>query len=147
LSFALTQFYWSNFQENSLVDIIAALVSLLVMVAFLKVWRPAVVMGHDPNAPGSMQEIRHHSVFAVLRAWSPFLLASVLIFAATQPTVVSALNVPALKQPMPWVHQAVRRVPPVVTTPTPEDAFMDLNLLTLPGTAVFAGGIISALWL
>src|SRR5262249_23994825 len=111
LSFALTQFYWSNFQENSLVDIIAALVSLLVMVAFLKVWRPAVVMGNDPNAPGSMQEIRHHSVFAVLRAWSPFLLASVLIFAATQPTVVSALNVPALKQPMPWVHQAVRRVP------------------------------------
>ncbi len=35
LSFALAQFYWSNYQESGLVDVIAALVSLLAMVAFL----------------------------------------------------------------------------------------------------------------
>ena len=40
LSFAFTQFYWSNYQESGLVDIIAALFSLLTMVAFLKMWRP-----------------------------------------------------------------------------------------------------------
>ena len=39
-SFAAMQFYWSNFQDAGLVDIVAALFSLLVMVAFLKVWKP-----------------------------------------------------------------------------------------------------------
>ena len=49
LSFALTQFYWSNYQESGLVDVVAALVSLLAMVAFLKVWHPATVLAHDPD--------------------------------------------------------------------------------------------------
>ena len=45
LSFALMQFYWSNYQESGLVDIVAALVSLLAMVAFLKIWRPKTILG------------------------------------------------------------------------------------------------------
>ena len=44
LSFAGMQFYWSNYQESGLVDIIAALFSLLAMVAFLKVWQPKTVL-------------------------------------------------------------------------------------------------------
>lgn len=147
LSFALAQFYWSNYQEAGLVDIVAALVSLLTMVAFLKVWRPRTILGHDPNASGAMRDMRHHSIYSVLRGWSPFLLASVLIFLAAQPAVVDALNVPALKQPMPGLHRAVKRVPPVVPAPTPEDAIVDLNVLTLPGTAVLAGGVLAAIWL
>ena len=35
-SFAAMQFYWSNFQDPGLVDIVAAMFSLLVMVAFLE---------------------------------------------------------------------------------------------------------------
>ena len=41
LSFAGMQFYWSNFQDVGLVDVVAAVFSLLVMVAFLKFWKPA----------------------------------------------------------------------------------------------------------
>src|SRR4030095_7084881 len=44
LSFAAMQFYWSNFMANALVDIVSALFSLLMMVAFLKFWRPANVL-------------------------------------------------------------------------------------------------------
>ena len=36
------------------------------------------------------------------------------------------------------LHGAVVRVPPVVREPTPEEAIADLNVLSLPGTAVFA---------
>jgi lactate permease len=35
----------------------------------------------------------------------------------------------------------------VVPVPTPEDAPVDLNILTLPGTAVFLGGALAAFWL
>src|SRR4029453_11692139 len=43
-SFAAMQFYWANFQENGLVDIVAAIFSLLMMVAFLKVWQPRTLL-------------------------------------------------------------------------------------------------------
>ena len=75
------------------------------------------------------------------------MLASVFIFVAAQPAVARQLSFPGLKVPMPALHQVVLRVPPVVAAPTPEDAIADLNLLSLPGTAVFAGGALAALWL
>ena len=56
LSFASAQFYWSNYQETGLVDVVAALVSLLAMVAFLKVWRPTVILGHDRARDGPPPE-------------------------------------------------------------------------------------------
>ena len=66
LSFALAQFYWSNYQESGLVDVIAALVSLLAMVAFLKIWRPATILGHDQVAAAGRQ--RPDSSFGRRRA-------------------------------------------------------------------------------
>ena len=85
LSFALTQFYWSNYQDSGLVDIIAALVSLLTMVAFLKVWRPKARRGFPAAERNARREFalggacrRQHSAAAVLKGWSPFLLVSVL---------------------------------------------------------------------
>ncbi|MGE3821514.1 MAG: L-lactate permease [Isosphaeraceae bacterium] len=144
LTFALAQFYWANYQETGLVDIVAALGSLLAMFFFLKFWRPKVILSHDQGPEGAVPVIPRHSFFSTLKGWSPFLLASVLIFLASQPSVVTLLNAPALKRPMPGLHQAVVRVPPVVSSPTPEDAFIDLNFLTLPGTAVALGGVLAA---
>jgi lactate permease len=143
LSFALAQFYWSNYQESGLVDVVAALVSLIVMVLFLKLWRPKTIVSHSVDNGLT----RRHSLIAVLRGWSPFLLASVLIFIAAQPRSQAILSIPSLKRPMPGLHRAVLRMPPVVPNPTPEDAFADLNLLSLPGTAVVAAGVLSALGL
>ena len=53
LSFAAMQFYWSNYQESGLVDIIAALFSLLAMVAFLKVWRPRTILENPAGPDGA----------------------------------------------------------------------------------------------
>ncbi len=147
LSFALTQFYWSNYQESGLVDVIAALVSLLAMVVFLKVWRPATLVGHEQAAGVGFSEVPGHSVAAVLKGWSPFLLASIFIFLAAQPMIARHLTFRALRLPMPGLHLRAFRVPPVVDVPTPEEAMADLNLLSLPGTAVFAGGALAALGL
>src|SRR5215216_7691067 len=83
LSFAGMQFYWSNFQDIGLVDVVAAIFSLLVMVAFLKVWKPPVVMriGGSPGfSSGAPIPVPAHSVLTVLKGWSPFIIASVLIF-------------------------------------------------------------------
>jgi len=141
-TFAAVQFYWSNYQETGLVDIVAAIVSLLVMVAFLKLWRPREVMELD--AAESRMELRRPSLGAVLKAWSPFALASVLIFLWALPSFNRYLKLPGLTFPTPGLDGLVIRTPPVVPVPTPETATIDFNFLALPGTAVFLGAFLAA---
>jgi lactate permease len=160
-SFAAMQFYWSNFQDAGLVDIVSAIFSLLMMVAFLKVWTPPVVIPVDagerpsglagaiPTSPGvagtivSRATVRH-SLMTVLTGWSPFIIASVLIFVTGLPAIARYLNFPALSMPMPLLHRAVLRMPPVVPQPAPEDAIVNLNFIAIPGSVVFIAGIVAA---
>jgi lactate permease len=145
LSFALMQFYWSNYQDNSLVDIVSALFSLLVMVAFLKFWKPGTVLENAPTE--NKITVKQHAPGVVLKGWSPFLLASVFIFIFGLPAINRQLSFDSLKQPMPLLHNSVLKVPPVAPSPTPEAAVADLNVIALPGTAIFIGAIIAAILL
>ncbi len=142
LSFAAMQFYWSNYQDAGLVDVVASVFSLLVMVAFLKVWKPSEVIPVNGELATSTPR---HSLGEVLKGWSPFIVASILIFITGLPSVSKYLTFDALKIPMPMLHNAVMKMPPVAPRPLPEDATINLNFTSLPGTAVFIGGIIAAL--
>jgi lactate permease len=142
-SFAGMQLYWSNCQGNGLVDVVAALFSLVVMVGFLKLWRPRRILTNaDVDAGAS---VVGHGRLAVLAGWSPFLLASLLIFVTGLPAIRRHLTYPALSPALPWLHNLVVRVPPVAARPEPESAIMDLNVLALPGTAVFVAAIVAGL--
>lgn len=145
-SFAGMQFFWSNYMETNLVDVVAAIFSLLVMVAFLKCWRPRNLMETDRGNADSKP--RRHSALAVVKGWSPFIFASLFVFAMGVPVLKKHLTVPAMSFPMPGLHKAVVRVPPVAPEDPEkarEEAIMDLNVLSLPGTAVFAGAFLSAM--
>jgi lactate permease len=144
-SFAAMQFYWSNHQETGLVDIVAAVFSLLVMVAFLRVWKPRAAM--ELSDTERTLELRAHGVAAVLKGWSPFALASILIFLWALPASSRYLKLPGLTFPTPWLDGAVIRTPPVVPAPAPEAASVDLNFFALPGTSVFLGAFLAALLL
>src|SRR3954466_16423910 len=84
LSFAGMQFYWSNYQDIGLVDVVAAVFSLLATVAFLKFWKPANVI---PVRGTLVSSTKRHSTAAVLKGWSPFIVASILIFVTGLPAV------------------------------------------------------------
>ena len=145
LSFAGMQFYWSNYQDTGLVDIIAAIFSLLAMVAFLKIWRPRTILKIGSASGAAPAAVPQHSTGAVLKGWSPFILASILIFVAGLPALNKSLTFASLKQPVPHLHNVVYRVPPVVPLPTGEAAIADLNIIALPGTAVFVGAALAAI--
>jgi len=138
-SFAAMQFAWSNYGETSLVDIVAAIFSLLAMVVVLKFWKPKTIL-----AANSPETIQRHSVKAVLKGWSPFILASALIFLFAIPAFNSLLKFKGLSVPIPGLHNQVVRIPPIVPRPAPEEAKMNLNILALPGTAIFLAAFISA---
>jgi len=141
-SFAAMQFYWSNFQEPGLVDIVSAIFSLLVTVAFLKIWVPAQVM---PVSGELVTSTTRHSTAEILKGWSPFIVASVLIFLSGLPAAGRFVNFDALRVPMPFLHNAVLKMPPVAPVPTPEDATVNLNFVAIPGTVIFISAVIAAL--
>ncbi|HWQ31413.1 MAG TPA: lactate permease LctP family transporter [Blastocatellia bacterium] len=142
LSFAAMQFYWSNYQESGLVDVVSAIFSLLVMVAFLKFWKPKEIIPVGGELPAIT---KRHTTIEVLKGWSPFILASVLIFVTGLPAVKKYLTFKPLAHEMPVLHNAVLKMPPVAPAPKPEEAIADFNFIGIPGTAVFVGGIIAAL--
>ena len=139
------QFFWSNYVEIGLVDVTAALVSLLVTVLFLKVWQPARVERVAAPAAGSAaaaeaddaaQRTARSTAGQIAKGWSPFIVASVFIFVTGVPALNAYLKSPALNVPLPVLHNQVQKVPPVAPKPTPEAAVLDLNFVSLPGTAV-----------
>lgn len=142
LSFAGMQFYWSNYQDIGLVDVVSAVFSLLATMAFLKFWKPAKVIPVSGNLATSH---KRHSAMDVLKGWSPFIVASVLIFITGLPAMAKYLNFDALKMPMPYLHNAVLKMPPIAPQPTPEDATINLNFVGIPGTVVFVAGVVAAL--
>jgi lactate permease len=146
-AFAAVQFYWSNYQQHDpgLVDIMAAIVSLLATVAFLRVWKPKRPM-EDGEGERTIA-LRHHGAGTILKGWSPFILASVFIFLWALPSFSKHLQVPFLTFPTPGLHGLVIRTPPVTAVPMPETASIDVNFFALPGTSVFLGAFLAALLL
>ncbi len=154
LSFAIPQFLVSNFMGPELVDIIAAIVSMVSLVLFLRVWQPKKVWtspalrGKDISASEAKppQPVVRHSKEALIAAWTPWLILSVFVFIWGLPPVKAWLNgLFAPKFPIEGLHNMIMKMPPVVTTPHPEGAVYTLNLLSATGSGILLAAIVSAL--
>ncbi len=140
-SFAMAQFYWSNYQDSNLVDIVGALVSLAATVILLRLWRPREVWRFPGEAPP--ESGARESAGRVFKAWMPFLILSVFVFVWGLPSVKRALNQVTPVFPVPGLHLGVARSAPVVRELTPEAALFDLNWLSATGTGCFLAALAS----
>lgn len=141
-TFAVTQFFVSNYHGPWLVDLASALVSMTSLVVLLRFWRPH---GSAPRAENARERI---APAMALRAWMPWLLLSLFVLVWSFPVVKATLNsLSSPKIPIPLLHNAVVRVPPVVAHPEPEKAEFVLNWLTATGTSLLLAGITAGLLL
>jgi lactate permease len=156
VSFAVPQYLVSNFIGPELVDIIAAIVSMVCLVGFLRVWQPRRIWtspslrGHDTSAAEAKPPapIVAHARADLVRAWTPWVILSVCVFAWGLPPVKAALNgLFAPSFPMGGLHNLVEKMPPVVPAPTREGAVYVLNLLSATGTGILLSAIVSALFM
>ncbi|MFN3623724.1 MAG: L-lactate permease, partial [Hyphomicrobium sp.] len=157
VSFAVPQYLVSNYHGPWLVDIIAAVCSMVCLALFLKVWQPKSVMtGTDGKDVASTQPIGASSVgaaavaaapasrWAVFRAWIPWLLLSIFVFAWGTPQGKAYLDsLWIYKYPVAGLHELVQKVPPVVATPHAEAAVYTFNLLSATGTGILLAGLLS----
>ena len=154
LSFAIPQYLVSNFIGPELVDIIAAIVSMVALVLFLRVWQPKKIWtspslkGHDMSAHEAKPPAPFvtHDRAALVRAWTPWVILSVFVFVWGLPPVKAWLNsIYAPSFPMGGLHNLIEKVPPVVPVPHKEAAVYVLNLLSATGTGILLSAIVSAL--
>jgi lactate permease len=115
-SFSLTQFFWSNYVDSNLVDIMGGVISIVAMVTFLRFWRPKRIWRFDyddkaavlppPTGKTSDQmggewaaekfdgyvKARSYSAGQVVKAWMPFAVLSLFVLLWGLPSIKLAMN-------------------------------------------------------
>jgi len=159
LSFAGMQYFWSNHMDSNLVDIMAGVVSMVVTLAFLRVWKPKKIWRFEDEreedaAKVERKEIvKHYTGAQIAKAWLPFAVLSVFVLMWGLPSVKTAMGkatTPAFKSggwEVPYLHKAVFRAQPVVAKPTAENAKFDFNWLTATGTGCFLAALLAGVLL
>ncbi len=119
VSFAITQFYWSNFRDSNLVDIVAGVVSMICTVLFLKIWQPKTIWRFEDERalaaasssvsaarsgaaqvsapagkPAGNPSAEHHRYTAgqIAKAWMPFAILSIFVLLWGLPPVKAVIN-------------------------------------------------------
>ena len=148
LAFAVPQYLVSNFHGPWLVDVVAAIFSMAALAGFLRVWQPARIWtATDGGAQPATVALRHsHSAGTVFRAWLPWLILSVFVFAWGTPQFRAWLDsVWVWRMPIPGLHNLVVKMPPVVASAHNEAAVYTLNLLSATGTGILLSAIVGGL--
>jgi lactate permease len=166
-TFAGLQFLVANFHGPTLVDVVGGLGSLVSLAVFLRFWQPKEVWRFaDEPAASEAAEAARLPRRAVIRAWVPWALLSVLVFAWGTPSVRTILNggepsapnllagVSKFSWEVPRLHGHVYRTAPVAPlapgadrASEPETAIYDFNWLSATGTGIFLAAVLSAFWL
>ena len=163
-SFAVVQFLTANYIGPELPDITSAIVSLIALTAFLKVWQPKRIFRFDTaesttsqttgtNAPAAAKPqagaAAPLTAGAILKAWSPFIILTAMVtlwslkpfkalFAAGGPLASTIISIP-----VPMLDKLVAKMPPVVAQATPYGAVYTFNWLAATGTAILIAAILT----
>lgn len=161
-SFAVVQFLTANYIGPELPDITSAIVSLIALTAFLKVWQPKRIFRFDTeqSAPGKAtgtkaagaakpQAAATLTAGAILKAWSPFIILTAMVtlwslkpfkalFAAGGPLASTIISIP-----VPMLDKLVAKMPPVVAQATPYGAVYTFNWLAATGTAILIAAVLT----
>ena len=157
-SFAIVQFLTANYIGPELPDITSAIVSLIALTLFLKVWQPKRIFRFTPEAgeqgaaavpAAPVSSGAPLTAMAVIKAWSPFIILTAMVtvwsikpfkalFAAGGPLASTVINIP-----VPFLHNLVEKTPPVVAAAAPYGAVYTFNWLLATGTAILIAALIT----
>ncbi|HDR8483973.1 TPA: L-lactate permease [Bacillus cereus] len=153
-SFAITQFITATFLGPELPDITSALVSLVSLALFLKVWQPKEIYqsgqaNNEVAATTTAASMPKLTFGKVVKAWSPFIVLTVMVVIWSQ-NFFKALFAPGgalaslvFKFEIPGLHNLVMKAEPIVNKPTPYEAILKFDVLSATGTAILIACIIS----
>lgn len=146
--FAGSQFLVSNYVGPYLPDIISAIVTIVGLGLFLKVWKPKSVW-HFPDEPPANQRAvsAEYSGGEILRAWMPYIILAVMVFLWGLDSVKVWLKPFGFTFQWPGLHNVVFKTAPIVAKDVPYSAIFNVNIGSAAGTAILIAGLIAVLFM
>jgi lactate permease len=138
-SFAVAQFLTSNLLGPMLPDIISSVVSILALLLLLRVWQPPDTFRFAHEGPPP-ERTSPPPLAATLRAWSPFLVLTLLVGDWGIRSVQTLVDSVSVRIAVPWLHQAIVNPDTGVALP----AVFRFNWLGASGTSVLIAAVLSA---
>lgn len=157
-AFAIAQYLTSNFVGPELPDITASIASLISLTILLKYWQPKHIF-RFANEDASMnenlaeQKQQKYTLAQIAKAWSPFAILTVMVTIwSVKPfkdlfTKDSALHDLVISIKVPFLHQMVQKMPPVVSEIKDYDAIYKFDWFSATGTAIIFAAIITIIFL
>ena len=169
-SFAIAQFLTSNYIGPELPDITAAIASLISLTLLFKVWQPKHVFRFENQVDGKNQmgdttsvsaplTTTHYSPAQIIKAWMPFAIWTArgslwsikpfkdLFVKGKDGHPDGALVDMVMSINVPYLHNTVQKLPPVVTKITDYAAIYKFDWFSATGTAIVLAAIISIVML
>jgi lactate permease len=159
LSFGSVQFAVSNWHGPWLVDIAAAVASILALVLLFRFWQPPplssselehIATREDEKAQPEItrpenkrSEIDESAKQPIFRALLPWLVLTLIVSLWGLPDIKQLLDQTTFAFKISGLHLQIERMPPVVIEPTAEKAEFTVNWLSATGTALLITGIVS----
>ncbi|QIO08371.1 L-lactate permease [Acinetobacter lanii] len=156
-SFALAQFLTANYVGPELPDITAAIAALVSLTVLLKFWQPKHIFRFedekqvDPHIALAAQ--KSYSVGQIVKAWSPFAVLTAMVtlwsIKAFKDLFAKdgALHDLVISIKVPFLHQMIQKLPPVVPEIKDYDAIYKFDWLSATGTAIMIAAVITIIYL
>lgn len=158
LSFSLAQYLTSNFVGPELPDITAAIAALVSLTILLKYWKPKHIFRFQDKDlqvdETIIEQVRkQYSVGQIAKAWSPFLILTAMVTVwSIKPfkdlfVKDGALSDLVVSIKVPYLHQLIQKLPPVVPEIKDYDAIYKFDWLSATGTAIMLAALITIIYL
>lgn len=139
VSFALLQYLSSNFLGPALPDVIAGLGSVICLIIFLRFWKPKTIWRFANEPAPAFTTNSRFTTRQVIRAWSPFIVLTLIIIAWGLQPIKDVLNSVGLVQfQFPGLHNAIAGLD---GNPIPK--LFKVNYLSAAGTAILLTSLIA----
>lgn len=139
ISFAFLQYFSSNFLGPALPDVIAGLGSIICLMIFLRFWKPKTIWRFANEPAPSISTETEFTNGQIIRAWSPFIVLTIVIIAWGLQPIKDVLNSVGLVQfEFPGLHNAIQGENGALLP-----KIFKFNYLSASGTAILLATLIA----
>jgi lactate permease len=138
-AFAFLQYFSSNFLGPALPDVIAGLGSIICLMTLLRFWKPKTIWRFANEPAPTLTTDVHYSGGQILRAWSPFLILTVMvIFWGMQPIKDVLNSIGQTQFEFPGLHNAIQGIDGSLLAKV-----FKFNYLSAAGTAILIAALVA----
>jgi lactate permease len=138
-SFALLQWFTSNFIGPALPDVIAGIGSIVILIVFLKYWKPKNIWRFANEPAPTIHVEEKYSTGEIIRAWSPFILLTIMVIAWGMKPIKDLFNeIGQVQFAFPGIHNEI-----LDKAGKPIAHIFKFNYLSAAGTAILLSALIA----